>query len=112
MHVHNCRHCKMLCANVHPLCMWCRSNQRDRVETFVRRAESALIDAEEVSPVIVRQIDSTVARINRREAQARRRAKVSGLVQLWAARVLLSVAAAFVLIRLVISLGDLIVRAL
>jgi hypothetical protein len=108
MHVHNCQRCNALCASVHPWCLFCRADQSARVASLAMAAER---DGE-VSPVIVRQIDATVARINRREAQAKRRTRISGLVQLWAARVLLSIAVGFVLIRLVIALGDLIVRAL
>lgn len=108
MHVHNCQRCQALCASVHPWCLFCRADQSARVASLAMAAERS----GEVSPVIVRQIDATVARINRREAQARRRARTSRLIQMWAARILLSVGVAFVLIRLVIALGDMIVRAL
>jgi hypothetical protein len=30
MGVHNCRHCKMLCADCHPLCMFCRTEVQRR----------------------------------------------------------------------------------
>jgi hypothetical protein len=107
--VHPCRKCEALCPSTHPWCLYCRQDLSARVATLARRAEA---DASPISPLILRHIDSTVARINRREAQAKRRARVSGLAQLWSARILIATAAAFVSIRLVLALGDLIVRAL
>jgi hypothetical protein len=76
MGTHNCQGCGFRCSCVHPLCMWCRQNQRVRVETFAQRAEAALAsegDSERISPVIVRQVDAILARHNRQEARSRRR---------------------------------------
>lgn len=74
MGVHNCQKCRMLCADVHPWCLFCRSSQRAAVESLAIRAE-ALPSPEEVSPVIVREIDAILARHNRQEARARRRSR-------------------------------------